>query len=145
MSSFAEVLSSTDTAHKHIALFGLSGNPPTGESGHAGIVRYLVQSGQFQEVWVLPVYRHQFFSKALVTFEDRVKLCQLSFEDFSSETCAVRVITIERDVEEVVSRHGTVDTLSYVHQQCPLARLHLILGSDTYDDIAMGRWKQGEL
>jgi nicotinic acid mononucleotide adenylyltransferase len=150
MNSFPSSISTSDSigtscADKDIALFGLSGNPPTGESGHAGIVRYLVQSGRFHEVWVLPVFRHQFSSKSsLSSFENRVELCQMAFEGYTTESCVVRVLTLERDVEEVVKRHGTVDTLNYIREKCLEARLHLILGADTYNDIAMGKWKQGE-
>jgi nicotinic acid mononucleotide adenylyltransferase len=130
---------------RDIAIFGLSGNPPTGEGGHAGIVQYLVQSGEFQEVWVLPVFQHQFFSKrSLAPFQTRVELCQLAFESFSSETCAVRVLAVEQDVEKVVQQHGTIDTLNFIKAHNPATRLHLVLGSDTYNDISMGKWKGGE-
>mmetsp|Transcript_28799 Transcript_28799/g.48576 ORF Transcript_28799/g.48576 Transcript_28799/m.48576 type:complete len:266 (+) Transcript_28799:174-971(+) len=145
MSTFATLTTSVDTSHKDIAVFGLSGNPPTGECGHAGIVRYLVQSGEFHEIWVLPVFKHQFASKdSLISFEVRVAMCQLAFEEYSSDKCTVRVLTLERDVEEVVPRHGTVDTLTYIKGRCPQVRLHLILGSDTYNDIAKGKWRRGE-
>lgn len=68
----------------------------------------------------------------------------MAFEGYTTESCVVRVLTLERDVEEVVKRHGTVDTLNYIREKCLEARLHLILGADTYNDIAMGKWKQGE-
>lgn len=145
MNSFSHLVSSCNTFEKDIAVFGLSGNPPTGECGHAGIVRYLVQSGEFHEVWVLPVFKHQFSSKdSLISFEARVAMCQLAFEAYSRDSCTVRVLTLERDVEEVVTRHGTVDTLTYIRGRCPEIRLHLILGSDTYNDIAKGKWQRGE-
>lgn len=53
---------------KRVCLFGTSANPPTGLGGHAGIVKFLAsmirddQSNEllFDEVRVLPVYKHMF-------------------------------------------------------------------------------------
>lgn len=44
---------------KQVCLFGLSGDPPTGESGHVGIVKALSEL-DFDQIRVLPVYRHTF-------------------------------------------------------------------------------------
>ena len=47
-----------------MCLFGTSADPPTGEGGHLGIVRHLASSSSpscdFDEVRVLPVYRHMY-------------------------------------------------------------------------------------
>jgi hypothetical protein len=43
-----------------VCLFGLSADPPTGAQGHVGIVRALQQLNEWDEIWVLPVYRHTF-------------------------------------------------------------------------------------
>jgi hypothetical protein len=43
-----------------VCLFGLSADPPTGAQGHVGIVRALQQMNEWDEIWVLPVYRHAF-------------------------------------------------------------------------------------
>jgi nicotinic acid mononucleotide adenylyltransferase len=48
------------TFNKKICLFGLSADPPTGYGGHVGIVQALKQMGEWDEIWVLPVYRHTF-------------------------------------------------------------------------------------
>ena len=51
---------------KQVCLFGLSADPPTGEGGHVGIAKALSQlresdgSFTFDQVRVLPVYRHTF-------------------------------------------------------------------------------------
>ena len=53
----------TMTAEKKrmkVCLFGLSADPPTGESGHVGIVKALSEMDEFDQVRVLPVYRHTF-------------------------------------------------------------------------------------
>lgn len=57
------------TQMRRVCLFGTSANPPTGEGGHAGIIKHLASytwtSGKneqqsFDEVRVLPVYKHMF-------------------------------------------------------------------------------------
>lgn len=64
------LLPMTDTQYQHhstkkrrrqVCLFGLSADPPTGEGGHLGIVTHLSSTMDlFDEVRVLPVYRHMF-------------------------------------------------------------------------------------
>lgn len=56
---FAEFNSKMTTRTK-ICLFGLSADPPTGYGGHVGIVQALKQMEEWDEIWVLPVYRHTF-------------------------------------------------------------------------------------
>ena len=49
---------------KNIALFGLSANPVTDRGGHGEIVKALLAMEMtYDEVWVVPVYRHAFESK----------------------------------------------------------------------------------
>lgn len=48
---------------KQVCLFGLSGDPPTGDSGHVGIVKTLSSMDDFDQVRVLPVYSHTFSVK----------------------------------------------------------------------------------
>lgn len=57
------------TKRRRICLFGLSADPPTGEGGHVGIAKALAtlrseddndEKWAFDEVRVLPVYRHTF-------------------------------------------------------------------------------------
>jgi nicotinic acid mononucleotide adenylyltransferase len=71
---------------KRICLFGTSANPPTGIGGHAGIVKALVGLRKFDEVRVLPVYRHTFASKRdqLLGFDHRIAMCELAMEGISS-------------------------------------------------------------
>lgn len=73
---------------KRICLFGTSANPPTGTGGHAGIVQALVGLRKFDEVRVLPVYRHSFASKRgmLLGFDHRVAMCELAMEGILSST-----------------------------------------------------------
>ena len=52
---------------RKVCLFGTSANPPTGSNGHAGIVKALSslkaddeKTPAFDEIRVLPVYKHMF-------------------------------------------------------------------------------------
>ena len=66
---------------KKVVLFGSSANPPTGLGGHIGIVKYFsgiclildfIIVALFDEVWILPVFRHAYSSKRqLESFERR--------------------------------------------------------------------------
>ena len=74
-------------SNSHIGLYGLSANPPTGESGHLGIIQYYQSTSIFNEIWIIPVYKHMFSSKSnMIDFEHRVKMCELSFLDSSMYT-----------------------------------------------------------
>lgn len=136
-----------------IAFFGLSANPPTGLRGHAGIVRSIVQSQEFSEVWVAPVYGHIFSSKRnLLPFEDRLEMCRLSMEEESSASCRVMVVDVEREVFEhhlqlgadpSEMKLGSIDTITYIYNKYPKCNIHFILGEDNFYDLLQGRWKDG--
>lgn len=102
-------------ARKHIVLYGLSANPPTGNGGHRGIVQYLVKNSdeentKFNEIWILPVYKHAFDSKSnLLDYDHRMEICRLNFEDLSkgngtnSTNCKVYVSDYERTIKTQLS------------------------------------------
>jgi nicotinic acid mononucleotide adenylyltransferase len=48
------------TEKMNVCLFGLSGDPPTGRSGHMGIVNAVTEMNFFDEIWIIPVYRHMY-------------------------------------------------------------------------------------
>lgn len=130
---------------KEIAIFGLSANPPTGDEGHLGIVKFLIGTNLFSEVWVLPVYQHQFTEKKLETFEDRMTMCKLCMEPLSSDKCGIKVLPLEKEVNEKKGgKHGTVDTLEFIKKTNPELSIHLVLGGDTFNDLASGKWKNGD-
>lgn len=151
-----------------VALYGLSANPPTSEGGHACIVRHLADDGGFDEVWVLPVYRHAYASKSnLAPFEHRVKMCELAFDAREPEAEAgaagassgtreggrVRVLDVERVVAtaacEAASRDGTrvedvrvgsFDVLGALAAANPGVAFAWCLGADAYGDLRAGKW-----
>lgn len=134
-----------------LALFGLSANPPTYAHGHNGIVRTLIHSGDYSHVLILPVYEH-IFSKKLVPFEHRVKMCELCFGGLSTPSCTVHVLPLEQVVAEEMSitrpdqRVGTIDIVDYLltHIDKPDVEIHLVLGKDTFRDLINRKWKDSD-
>lgn len=141
-----------------IAIFGLSANPPTGTFGHQGIVRNLVSRGDFNEIWIMPVYKHIFTSKnTLANFEHRLEMCRICFVKESSSFTNVKVVEYEKNaclhylnsIENSSSfRVGTIDVLNYIRSQNDSdyhdAEFTLILGTDTFRDFAQGKWKASD-
>ena len=86
---------------KKVLLFGLSGNPPTGDGGHRGIARHFAAlagvRADFEQVWVMPVFQHAFAAKRnLVAFDKRLEMARLNFGDLPN----VKVVSLEREVFE---------------------------------------------
>jgi len=137
---------------RRIGLYGLSANPPTGLGGHLGVVRYLVSTGNFDEIWVLPVYRHMYRSKRVMEdFEHRVNMCAVSFPAESTTSCIVRVSELEKEVYEQQEASGTSDgstlaLLEYLkgRRSNDSKSWHLVLGSDTFNDVIGGKWKSSD-
>lgn len=121
------------------------GNPPTGIHGHMGIVQFLVNLEEFDEIWILPVYIHQFSSKKLIDFYHRIKMCQLCMEKLGNRNTKVYVSSIEKEVNEVCGgNHGTIDTITYILNCNNDIKIDLIIGEDAYQDICNGKWKHGQ-
>lgn len=130
---------------KTIALFGTSADPPTGERGHRGIVKWLTTTdlpeleGRAAEVWVLPVYQHVFEEKrGLSPFHHRMQMARLNFSDLPR----VRVLPLER--ERPTDASGTADLLDALRRRRPNVRYALALGEDTWRDLRAGRWRRSE-
>jgi len=147
-----------------VAVFGLSADPPTGEGGHAGIVRWCASeltvparrgepdSGlrRVDEVWVLPVYRHIFRAKTGMTaYEHRLAMARLAFTDLEGARVPVRVLETERELQQAAAqasrpppttRIGTYDVMRRLMRDSPSTRFVLVLGADTYADLRAGKW-----
>lgn len=91
---------------RQVCLFGTSANPPTGSGGHAGIVKALVDLRRFDEVLILPVYRHPFETKRdqLAGYDHRVAMCRLAFEPPPGGRPGVVVVRVSRAEEEAFAR-----------------------------------------
>jgi nicotinate (nicotinamide) nucleotide adenylyltransferase len=143
-----------------VLLFGTSANPPTGLQGHAGIVRWAATEAHVRfpqtteavradEVWVLPVFHHPFTEKhRMPSFEDRLAMAHLAFDRLSGAEGRVFIKDTERTVHlEAASRSkdawaGTIDVVRHLIREHPSTRFALLLGQDTYRDLATGKWKE---
>ena len=147
-----------------VALYGLSANPPTNLGGHATIVRRL--SKLFDEVWILPVFKHAYASKRhLAPYEDRRAMCELAFRDERDENARdnVRVIDVEKTVVEAAIAAqrfavpsdsnangvdpvvGSYDVLRWLRAAHPGMDFAWVMGGDAYRDLADDKWKDSAL
>lgn len=151
---------------KRVAIFGLSANPPTGDGGHRGIIRYLYERGNFDVVFVVPVFQHMYAAKLIemAPFSDRVAMLTANCEDIlnKNSSCELVISNIEevlcqlrfQSVVEAGSisaktsvRVGTFDLVTYLreyHFNTEEYDLHLVLGADTYQDLIRGKWMKSD-
>ena len=172
--------------HQHrrrrVCLFGTSADPPTGIGGHLGIVKYLASSTtistsssssddeirfDFDEVRVLPVYKHMFQNKrerGQAPFHQRMEMCELCFADVpnvvvsdAERMCFERYRTKKEDeglendnpttttTTTTPSRMvGTADILDMLIENEPDVDFTWAIGEDAFIDLASGKWKRAE-
>lgn len=116
-----------------IALFGGSFNPV--HIGHVLVCTWLLQTRQCEQVWVIPSYDHP-FDKELVSFEDRVRMCELALE-FLGENAVVSQIEAELPRPSYSVR--LVEALQERHHD---AEFVWVMGSDLLDEVST--WHDAE-
>jgi len=132
---------------KKVAIYGLSANPI--HMGHVDVVKYLVDLKKFDSILILPVYDHIFRYKSLIDFKSRVTMCEISLVPLGNEVTKVEISLLEKTVKDEAiangsdTRIGTVDILRYMKQMNSQIELHLVLGTDTFNDLSGGKWKEG--
>ena len=153
---------------KTVGIFGLSANPPTGYQGHLGVVNFLISLDKFDEIWIMPVYSHIYMSKkSLLSYEHRFHMCGLNFENDvnlnkKKERTLIKVSDLEKqlydnvfsqkqssDANKANVRLGTIDLIEHLHckevdNKSMKVDIHLVLGTDTFNDLVQGKWKQSE-
>lgn len=105
----------------HIALVGGSFNPP--HFGHQMIVMWLLSTGNAEQVWLIPTYRHP-FNKCLESFEHRFEMCHLMAQSFTKNL--VLVSSIEKKLEESY----TINIINYLLDHYPNNHFSLVIGAD---------------
>lgn len=164
---------------RRVCLFGTSADPPTGIGGHLGIVKYLASSTSilssssddeildFDEVRVLPVYKHMFQNKrerGQAPFHQRMAMCKLCFEDIPNVVVSdAEKICFERYREKkekedddgfendnqtttttTTQMVGTADILDILIENEPDVDFTWAIGEDAFIDLASGKWKRAE-
>jgi len=89
----------TPNGRKHIILYELLQNIPTGDSGDRGMVQHLVNNHRkdFDEIWILPVDGVPEENAPLLEYNERFELCELNFSDIDN---SVKVV----NYENIISR-----------------------------------------
>ena len=170
---------------KNIALFGLSANPVTDRGGHGEIVKALLAMERiktngddddddklYDEVWVVPVYRHAFESKndamlktKMPNFQQRCEMCEKQFSipgEGKTSVKRVKVRRIELEATEWKRKVtgdadativGTFELLDYLRNVYEKEKddfekrnieYTFVMGKDAYDDLIGGKWIRGD-
>lgn len=114
---------------RQVGLFGGSFNPP--HVCHALASVWALQTTPIEEVWWVPTYQHA-FGKNLVSFEQRVEMCQLATRGLDS----VMISQIERELGGESRTYDTVLALRERHPDCDFS---LIVGTDILGETH--KWK----
>lgn len=170
---------------KNIALFGLSANPVTDRGGHGEIVKALLAMERiktngddddddklYDEVWVVPVYRHAFESKndamlktKMPNFQQRCEMCEKQFSIPGEGKASVKRVKVRRieleatewkrkvtgDADATIV--GTFELLDYLRNVYEKEKddfekrnieYTFVMGKDAYDDLISGKWIRGD-
>ena len=111
-----------------LGVFGGSFDPP--HVAHVMAAAYALSMGAFERLLVVPVYEHA-FDKRLESFEHRVKMCQLAFEDLQR-------IEVSRLESELSRPSRTLNLLEALGRRYPGHALRLVVGADLLGEVQ--RW-----
>jgi len=111
-----------------LGVFGGSFDPP--HVAHVLAAAYALSAGAFERLLVVPVYAHA-FDKRLESFEHRVKMCELAFDDLKR----VEVSTIEAELGRPSRTLHLLEALAARH---PGYALRLVVGADLLGEVQ--RW-----
>lgn len=140
-------------SRRQVCLFGTSANPPTGDSGHRGIVQALSKLEHLDEVRVLPVYQHTFSSKRnqLLSYNHRIEMCKLAFEGIpkvvvsdAEQRSFLRKAQTVSDEARASLRVGTAELLEMLQEEEPETDFSFCLGADTFLDLTAWKWRRSK-
>lgn len=114
-----------------IALLGGSYNPP--HSGHVALLESLVNTGNFDEVWVLPCLGHP-FGKKLENFSDRYEMCKLAFQEISPN---IKILKTEQEINNL--QGYSIVSLKHLSKNYPENSFFWVMGSDLL--LEKNKWK----
>jgi nicotinate-nucleotide adenylyltransferase len=118
----------------HIGLYFGSFNPI--HIGHLIIANHIVQHAQVDKIWfVLSPHNPLKESHSLLNEYDRLHLVELAIQDNPK----FRASSVEFRLPKP---SYTIDTLTYLQEKFPLEKFHVVMGSDSLQNIS--RWKNHE-
>ena len=117
-----------------IGLFFGTFDPP--HIGHFEIVKKLINTKNFEKIWIVPSPLSPFKQNNLITsFHHRKVMLKKTFLDLKN----VKIC----DVELKLSRPNyTIETLNYLQKYFPEYKFSLIIGSDNFKKIHLGKESQ---
>lgn len=120
-------------ANSHIALFGSSFNPP--HVGHLAVLTALAKKNLFDEIWLVPVYKHP-FAKDLWPYTLRLKLAKLLLKEIRIDCPKSKISLCE--IEKKLNKNPSYmfDTVTALKKKYPKIKFTLILGSDCRKDLS---------
>lgn len=115
------------------AVFGGSFDPLT--NAHVGVISALLESGEFDEVWVVPCGGRK--EKELVASPtQRLVMCHLAIEECFAQSAAVKVLDV--DIHEGKESMGTLALSRQLPGDC-----EYVIGSDLAQSLS--RWSNAEM
>ena len=135
-----------------VCLLGLTADPP--HVGHAKILQHL--SGLFDQVVVLPVFRHMFKGKRDregAVYDQRIAMCEKMVESINCGNIVVShaekaVFSAKANAapagQQENIRVGTAEILEYFQTLNSDNEYHFCMGGDVYRDLISGKWRRTE-
>ena len=108
-----------------IAVFGSAFNPPT--LGHADAIQYLQETHHFDEIWLVPSYKHA-FAKTMLKYDLRVSMLHEFVADL--DNLSIKSVAIEDRVAADDKPVFTWDLLNYVQKMDPQHKFSFVMGPD---------------
>ncbi len=114
-----------------IALLGGSFDPP--HRAHRQVLEFLLNSGKYNQVWVLPSLKPPWKDRAS-SYVQRLAMCHLAFDPLGTR---VRV----SDEEKTLSGF-TIDLIRHLQKKYPKLNFTFVGGSDLQSGLS--HWKESE-
>ena len=116
---------------KKVALYGGSFDPP--HMGHVVTVKNLLNSGEVDEVWLVPTGDDRYDKLPTANATHRQKMVELVIEN-SLKNLAVRLETIQ--LEEVLKVGSqTINLIEWLAEKYPDHKFTFVVGADKIDEL----------
>ncbi len=103
-----------------VGVFGGSFNPP--HLAHVLAVTVVLSCFEVERILVIPTFRHP-FAKALASYEDRVRMCELAMGWLPR-------VEVSRIEEELGGESRTLRTIEHLRKTHPSYNLRFVMGAD---------------
>ncbi len=119
-----------------LAVYGGVFDPP--HEGHLQTVRFLAKQRLFDQVIIIPVFSAPHQKKAVASYRDRMRMCEIAFAEMV-ESGDAQVSEIESRLPKPSYSYRTYEALSVEN---PQAEILPVIGLDNY--LTLSSWKNTE-